>query len=70
MLADFYATCFGFHTSNFPDGTFLLQGPGRRLVVGPGKPGERPSCLLDYFPEDFLVVVDESHVTIPQVGGM
>jgi excinuclease ABC subunit B len=33
-------------------------------------PGERPACLLDYFPPDFLVVVDESHVTLPQVGGM
>ncbi len=32
--------------------------------------GERPACLFDYFPEDFLVVVDESHVTLPQVGGM
>jgi excinuclease ABC subunit B len=32
--------------------------------------GERPACLFDYFPPDFLVVVDESHVTIPQVGGM
>ncbi|MHB0949279.1 MAG: excinuclease ABC subunit UvrB [Gemmatimonadaceae bacterium] len=32
--------------------------------------GERPACLLDYFPEDFLVVVDESHVTLPQIGGM
>lgn len=34
------------------------------------KPGERPACLLDYFPEDFLAVIDESHVTIPQIGGM
>ena len=34
------------------------------------RPGERPSCLLDYFPEDFLVLVDESHVTLPQVDGM
>ncbi|MBI4363930.1 MAG: excinuclease ABC subunit UvrB, partial [Candidatus Latescibacteria bacterium] len=34
------------------------------------KPGERPQCLIDYFPGDFLLVVDESHVTIPQVGGM
>jgi excinuclease ABC subunit B len=34
------------------------------------KPGERPACLLDYFPADFLVVVDESHVTLPQVRGM
>ena len=33
-------------------------------------PGEPPACLLDYFPEDFLLVVDESHVAIPQVGGM
>jgi excinuclease ABC subunit B len=32
--------------------------------------GERPSVLLDYFPDDFLVVVDESHVTLPQVGAM
>ncbi|HPH71133.1 MAG TPA: excinuclease ABC subunit UvrB [Candidatus Cloacimonas sp.] len=34
------------------------------------KPGEPPNCLLDYFPEDFLFVIDESHVTIPQVHGM
>lgn len=34
------------------------------------KPGERPFCLLDYFPDDFLLVVDESHVTIPQVRAM
>ncbi len=33
-------------------------------------PGERPYNLLDYFPEDFLVVVDESHVTVPQIGAM
>ncbi|MBN1826187.1 MAG: excinuclease ABC subunit UvrB [Candidatus Eisenbacteria bacterium] len=33
-------------------------------------PGERPVCLLDYFPEDFLLVIDESHVTIPQVRAM
>lgn len=33
-------------------------------------PGEPPYTLIDYFPDDFLVVVDESHVTIPQVGGM
>jgi excinuclease ABC subunit B len=33
-------------------------------------PGERPTCLLDYFPDDFLLVLDESHVTIPQIGGM
>jgi len=33
-------------------------------------PGSRPFCLLDYFPEDFLVIIDESHVTIPQLRGM
>lgn len=33
-------------------------------------PGERPACLFDYFPKDFLVVIDESHVTVPQIGGM
>jgi excinuclease ABC subunit B len=32
--------------------------------------GEPPATLLDYFPEDFLVIVDESHVTVPQIGGM
>jgi excinuclease ABC subunit B len=32
--------------------------------------GERPACLLDYFPPEFLVVVDESHVSLPQIGGM
>ncbi|MGH2651993.1 MAG: helicase-related protein, partial [Actinomycetota bacterium] len=32
--------------------------------------GERPACLLDYFPPDFLAVVDESHVSLPQLGGM
>ncbi|MFK7774644.1 MAG: excinuclease ABC subunit UvrB [Saprospiraceae bacterium] len=34
------------------------------------RPGTRPFCLLDYFPDDFLMMVDESHVTIPQVRGM
>ncbi len=34
------------------------------------KPGTRPFCLLDYFPDDYLMVIDESHVTIPQVRGM
>jgi excinuclease ABC subunit B len=32
--------------------------------------GERPACLFDYFPEEFLVIVDESHVSVPQIGGM
>ena len=34
------------------------------------EPGTAPSCLLDYFPEDFLMVIDESHVTVPQIGAM
>lgn len=34
------------------------------------KPGTRPFCLLDYFPDDFLTIIDESHQTIPQVSGM
>ncbi|MEO1022274.1 MAG: excinuclease ABC subunit UvrB [Bacteroidota bacterium] len=34
------------------------------------KPGERPYCLIDYFPDDFLIVVDESHQTIPQISAM
>ena len=33
-------------------------------------PGSRPFCLLDYFPNDYLMVIDESHVTVPQIGGM
>jgi len=34
------------------------------------KPGQRPWCLIDFFPEDFLLFIDESHVSIPQIGGM
>jgi excinuclease ABC subunit B len=34
------------------------------------KPGERPFCLIDYFPKDYLMIIDESHVTIPQLNGM
>ena len=34
------------------------------------EPGDPPSCLLDYFPDDFLTVIDESHVTVPQIGAM
>lgn len=33
-------------------------------------PGQAPHCLIDYFPDDFLVVIDESHVTVPQIGAM
>ena len=34
------------------------------------KPGSRPFCLIDFFPKDFLLMVDESHATVPQIGGM
>jgi excinuclease ABC subunit B len=45
-----------------------IENYSRHLSGKP--PGSRPYCLLDYFPEDFLVVIDESHVTLPQVRGM
>ncbi len=38
--------------------------------LGGRKPGERPAVLLDYFPDDFLTIIDESHVTLPQIGAM
>ncbi|MBI4597348.1 MAG: excinuclease ABC subunit UvrB [Candidatus Omnitrophica bacterium] len=40
-----------------------------RMLAG-RPPGSRPSCLIDYFPRDYLLVIDESHVTVPQVRGM
>src|SRR5271157_750709 len=40
------------------------------LHFGNRKPGDRPSCLIDFFPKDFLVMIDESHATVPQIGGM
>jgi excinuclease ABC subunit B len=40
-----------------------------RIIDG-RKPGDRPYCLLDYFPKDFICFTDESHQTIPQIGGM
>ena len=39
-------------------------------LIGDRKEGERPSCLLDYFPDDYLVFIDESHRTLPQIRGM
>lgn len=38
--------------------------------LGGRKPGERPAVLIDYFPDDFLTIIDESHVTLPQIGAM
>ncbi|MBT4189159.1 MAG: excinuclease ABC subunit UvrB, partial [Gemmatimonadales bacterium] len=40
------------------------------LYTSGRKPGERPACLMDYFPADFLMVVDESHASIPQINAM
>src|SRR5205814_8295673 len=34
------------------------------------KPGDRPFCLIDFFPKDFLLIIDESHATVSQIGGM
>ena len=45
-----------------------IENYSRHLTFG--KPGEPPCTLLDYFPEDFLIIVDESHITLPQVRGM
>lgn len=45
-----------------------IENYSRHLAGRP--PGSRPFCLLDYFPKDFLLVIDESHVTIPQIRGM
>jgi len=40
------------------------------LYTSHRRPGERPACLIDYFPEGFLAIVDESHASIPQINGM
>jgi len=45
-----------------------IENYSRHLSGRP--PGSRPYCLLDYFPKDFLTVIDESHVTVPQIGAM
>jgi excinuclease ABC subunit B len=45
-----------------------IENYSRHLSTRP--PGSRPSCLIDYFPEEFLLVIDESHVTVPQIGAM
>jgi len=45
-----------------------IENYSRHLAQRP--PGSRPACLFDYFPEDYLLVIDESHVTVPQIAGM
>ena len=46
------------------------QGPTGSMHIDGRKPGERPWNLYDYFPKDFLLVIDESHVSVPQIRGM
>ncbi len=45
-----------------------IENYSRHLTLRP--PGSTPYTLLDYFPDDFLIVIDESHVTLPQIRGM
>jgi excinuclease ABC subunit B len=45
-----------------------IENYSRHIAGRP--PGSRPSCLFDYFPDDYLLVIDESHVTVPQIAGM
>lgn len=45
-----------------------IENYSRHIAGRP--PGSRPYCLFDYFPKDYLLVIDESHVTVPQIGGM
>jgi excinuclease ABC subunit B len=45
-----------------------IENYSRHIAGRP--PGSRPACLFDYFADDFLLVIDESHVTVPQIGGM
>lgn len=45
-----------------------IENYSRHIAGRP--PGSRPYCLIDYFPKDFLLVIDESHVTVPQIGAM
>ncbi|MER3522924.1 MAG: excinuclease ABC subunit B [Ignavibacteria bacterium] len=45
-----------------------IENYSRHIAGRP--PGSRPACLFDYFPDDYLLVIDESHVTVPQIAGM
>lgn len=45
-----------------------IENYARHIAARP--PGSRPHCLFDYFPDDFLLIIDESHVSVPQIGGM
>ena len=52
------------------DGLLSTASRTTRAISTAARPGEPPPTLLDYFPEDFLLFIDESHVTVPQIGGM
>ena len=45
-----------------------IENYSRHIAQRP--PGSRPSTLIDFFPKDYLLVIDESHATVPQLGGM
>ena len=45
-----------------------IENYSRHIAARP--PGSRPACLFDYFPKDYLLIIDESHVSVPQIGGM
>ena len=45
-----------------------IENYSRHIANRP--PGSRPTTLFDFFPDDYLLVIDESHVTVPQIGGM
>lgn len=53
------------HETGFCSG---IENYSRHLTGA--KPGEAPQCLIDYFGNDFLTIIDESHITVPQIGGM
>jgi len=57
------------HRDDAPDRHHAPLSRTTRATRRP-RAGTAPHCLLDYFPEDFLLVIDESHVTVPQIGGM
>src|SRR5438270_273390 len=57
------------HSLTLRRGDFADRADVLRKLVG-RPPGSRPYCLLDFFPDDFVVFIDESHQTVPQIGGM
>jgi len=60
----------GFDVEMLREGGFCSGIENYSRILSGKKPGEPPGCLLDFFKDDFLMIVDESHMTIPQIGGM